>query len=937
MNDHAPTDRSASHRSSDRPPGRPRRSSSAKSSSSHSSEAAVPESLIPRVALHSVDALIALTVVVTPFCMGGRQPGSQLWLAFSAGLLAVAWSVRLLVDPSPRVRWSAGFLVGLLALGLFAAQTTPLSSTTMNWLAGRQAALLPLWTDPADGVALGRWTTTSFNPVATERCGMLMLAHLLLFVVLIQRVRNAADARRLLRTIAAAGAAMALFGLLQRFLSNGRFYWFYENPYVATNEGPVLAAFTNRNHCAQYLALAIPALLDWALEAARPLLDRDDAKFAAKTQVDPRPAAAVVAAGMLTVFALLLTLSRGGMVALAVGLVVLAALWIRQQRISLRLVGMFCIPLAVLGSALAIFGGSLVASRLDNWESNERLRVWQANLMLLRDFPVLGTGAGTHIEAYKLHLPQPKDHEEFSHAESSYMQVSSEFGGAGLLLAALAVLIWGRWIAQGLRADQPELQAMAAVLAASAAGHLVHAAVDFIWCVPGITVSVMALAAVSCRVAQLARSAEGGVAAPRMIAFGGLAAGALATIHMTNTLTPPYLAASAWQDYLKTTFEDAAHDEPGDADDRLKRRFRAVMEAAKHDPYDARTQLRAAQVSRKFFDALQQKAEMPLPAEQLRDAAEASQFTTADELNDWLDRAVGKPVKLLKRALVCARRSVKLCPLQGDAYALLNELEFLDPSPANRAQSPSVATTAPPLSLDDAMNPAIALEAADAAASTNSVDDAARPLQPYQRRIEQAIRVRPYSGGLMFSAGREELLKGNTRQALALWRKAVDADHRLRIDVIRLLGGRMPADEFLKQFEPDWPFLHQIVAHYSLLPKNDQYPVLLKHYAKASIERAKAASSEAAAAEGWLAASWAFMQTQQIDSATKCLQLGAKHYPGSYDLRHQLGVHLFRLQRYADAKDHLAWCAERRQDEPDLQEMLTIASKESQRGDSVLR
>ena len=106
----------------------------------------------------------------------------------------------------------------------------------------------------------------------------------------------------------------------------------------------------------------------------------------------------------------------------------------------------------ICGSLFLMLGYDKVSERLDNWQSDSRWTIWQANLQLAGDFPIFGTGLGSHAEAYPLYLDVPFAEAEFTHAENSYLQVASESGLLGLSLALLCGVCCVVWCLRGLRA-----------------------------------------------------------------------------------------------------------------------------------------------------------------------------------------------------------------------------------------------------------------------------------------------------------------------------------------------------------------------------------------------------------------------------------------------------------------------------------------------------
>ena len=115
----------------------------------------------------------------------------------------------------------------------------------------------------------------------------------------------------------------------------------------------------------------------------------------------------------------------------AVGLVTTGML-LKTKRITPKVAGGFLAVLLLLGTALTIHGMDRVNTRLDTiWTelgdifSDEkeagfggRREVWQAAVETITDFPVLGTGIGSHAAVTKAYMP-PTDKVICTHAENS--------------------------------------------------------------------------------------------------------------------------------------------------------------------------------------------------------------------------------------------------------------------------------------------------------------------------------------------------------------------------------------------------------------------------------------------------------------------------------------------------------------------------------------
>ena len=162
---------------------------------------------IEAVLLRLVDAGLAATIFLVPLVMGGRTALGQLLLVVLACGIGVCWCLRQgtpLIQPDPLAR----SLLVLAVLFFLALQIVPLPEAWLARLSPHVYQLLPLWAPQAgEGVAvLGHWRTLSFTPAETRDGLLVVSAFALLFVVVVQRVRQPQDVETLLRWIAAGHA-----------------------------------------------------------------------------------------------------------------------------------------------------------------------------------------------------------------------------------------------------------------------------------------------------------------------------------------------------------------------------------------------------------------------------------------------------------------------------------------------------------------------------------------------------------------------------------------------------------------------------------------------------------------------------------------------------------------------------------------------------------
>ncbi len=311
--------------------------------------------------------------------------------------------------------------------------------------------------------AFGPWPYVSFAPAETYTGLVLFLDFILLFFVAVQRIGRIEDVERLLRWCALSTVCMALFGIVQLLASNDKFFWFYQHPFALTSDA-AKGSFTNRNHFAHFLALGIGPLLWWLQDASRRVRTHADAAVrspAGNGQGDERKTYLLGLAVGIVLFAGLLSLSRGGTVALFLAAAVCTAVCYWASSISGRVVAALSVVGLLIGVSLAIFGFDRVSNRLEDLSSGslERLdqaagrrTIWATAAKAIPDHFLLGTGVGSFVEVFPVYSDTILGEDlECTHAENCYLQLAVETGVPGLALALGGVVLCASWCAGGVR------------------------------------------------------------------------------------------------------------------------------------------------------------------------------------------------------------------------------------------------------------------------------------------------------------------------------------------------------------------------------------------------------------------------------------------------------------------------------------------------------
>ncbi len=370
---------------------------------------------------------LALLLVAAPLAVGGARWGVQLVLAGAAlVLLAVsAWS--RLADGGLRVPWPLWGPIALVALGLL--QLVPLPPAVVEFLSPRAHEVLTYGLGDLGLYGPEAWRPLSLDPPST----WVATFHQAAFAAVALLAANLArrDGRLVERALAYGAGLVALIGFVHWAFGFDRIFGAYEARDIARLTG-WFSTFVNANAGAGYLALG--ALVALGL-------------FTGSSDDRTRR----IAAGALTLSAAgcFLTGSRGGHVALVIGLVAFAALAHAPGdedhgdtvRARARLASRVALVVGGVGLALALL--LLPDWQRTHWEDpgqEQKVVAWYATRDYLRDFWAVGSGRGTFGVVY----PQYQEIQvqgTVSHAENIVLQLFTEWGVAGGLLALIAGVV----------------------------------------------------------------------------------------------------------------------------------------------------------------------------------------------------------------------------------------------------------------------------------------------------------------------------------------------------------------------------------------------------------------------------------------------------------------------------------------------------------------
>jgi O-antigen ligase len=327
-------------------------------------------------------------------------------------------------------------------------------------------------------------TTTIFSVhrATSLRAMMLFFNYAVVYYLVLAMVQTRARLRHLVFFLVVLAVFLALIGLFQT-LGNIHFPW-WQYPDLPGKSGILKATFGNRNHMAGFLAMIIPMQLGLFLTGRGRGRNALLAYFAC-----------------VLIGALVLTLSRGGWLGTAVGLIFMTLTLLADQHYehkkalgSILAISVFVI-FVVLANTAVVKRINTVRETAGDPSIQSRLQVWHKTTDMIHDRPWLGHGPGTFALVFTQYQP-PGNNRRFYYAHNDYLQVTSTIGILGLpLMAWLVIALYRR----GFRKMKNSSRLIRGTTAGAMAGItaiLVHGLMDFNLHIPANALIFTTLAAI---------------------------------------------------------------------------------------------------------------------------------------------------------------------------------------------------------------------------------------------------------------------------------------------------------------------------------------------------------------------------------------------------------------------------------------------------------
>jgi O-antigen ligase len=357
-------------------------------------------------------------------------------LSVVSGLAGLVIAARSDIDGTTRAFKAALFAVG----AAIALQIVPLPNAIVAAVSPHAAPLVSRLS-PAFAAGLQPFHAVSVWPRDTWTA-LALFASFALLCTGAAALFSLSGSRRFVELLSGFGALLALIGFVQKSLSNRYLYGFWELEPGRNPFGP----FVNRNHFAGWMVMALPLTLalfvagiDHGMRGVKQGWRHRVLWFASP---EANRLILVAAAAVLMALSLMMTMSRSGITAFGLSMLItgwFVARGVRSPR--RRLAAALCLCL-LAGVAIVWSGPDVVAGRFaaaDWGEFNNRKGAWVDAWSVAREFPLTGTGLNTYWAA-ALFYQRHETAYFFAQAHNDYLQLVAE-GGLLVVVPALVCLI----------------------------------------------------------------------------------------------------------------------------------------------------------------------------------------------------------------------------------------------------------------------------------------------------------------------------------------------------------------------------------------------------------------------------------------------------------------------------------------------------------------
>jgi O-antigen ligase len=367
----------------------------------------------------------------------------------------------------------------------------------------------------------GRRSSISLDAEATHLTTEILLVLLIAFLLSVNFLAGPRALAWLRNFLIFFGLALAVFGLLQYFTWNGKFFWVIE---LRVQPPSPFGPFVNHNHFAGYLEMIAPIPVALILRRA----------------IRGELAVLYGFAAAMMGLAIIMSLSRGGMISLVASLMFVVAFGFKPSTrrpagarfgtresslkwsVAASRIGALAVMLFTIGVGVWWVGADSVIKRLEKGELtldavdkqpgketffHSRGWIWRDTTAMIRDNWVTGVGLGAYPTAYPIYSTRDRM-APVSQAHNDYLQILADGGILGAIVALWFIFIVTRDTVRASRHRNPLIAATALGCASGLFALIVHSLFDFNLQIPSNALLFLVLTSVVSRVAAATSKKE---------------------------------------------------------------------------------------------------------------------------------------------------------------------------------------------------------------------------------------------------------------------------------------------------------------------------------------------------------------------------------------------------------------------------------------------
>jgi len=296
---------------------------------------------------------------------------------------------------------------------------------------------------------------------------MRLASYVCFYYVITDWIQTRRDTQTLLKVLMASTIAVALFGLYQ--IMSGGYSALYDVLYPVQEEirqippweGRITSFLEHYNGLAAFINLVVPFCLVFALRGTDPAL-RTWCKWCLA------PASV----------ALLLTQSRGGLLAFVAMLMVSAYMLAPDHKTRMRRLALVLVVCVLAGAVAGFFFQRL--GEIDDYTAVSRLAIWGGAFTVFARAPLVGAGFGNlrPLMGGLLGLPEGW----MGDAHNLYLELLAESGLTGLIAFAVLIVAALRAARRCIRQGRDEFTRLIGIATfAAVCGVLMHGTVDYLF------------------------------------------------------------------------------------------------------------------------------------------------------------------------------------------------------------------------------------------------------------------------------------------------------------------------------------------------------------------------------------------------------------------------------------------------------------------------